>query len=278
MADAAQAAADAAKAAEAEEARKAGIQAELDRLGPEYTVKAPEWDIRGYEVNPYETAGMDSMSMSAQNFNPYRRSALEDVGRTVNSAYQSAQDQLARTGGLSAADRMALASQMNRQKIEGRQGAMDQINMLESKNLYDTQAANVGAINKERFQEMQNQNIANRDLWAGKVDAERFLASSENDRRREMELERVKNERSKYDVDRARHLLGKQLDYGDLRAGDDGGGGGGGGFPFEALLNPSLYGTNKMLGEWGVDRSGEGGDKWSWTNRLNPFKGIKSPF
>ena len=153
------------------------------REGPKYNVAAPAWDVegfgqaQGYDVgDPYKVGGIDPLSkvgratygdqsmiqraemgeqervspysMSAQNFNPYRRQALGDVDRTTAGSLASAESALARTGGLSSADRMALASQANRQKIEGRQGALGRIDMMEAQNRFGTQAANIGALNR----------------------------------------------------------------------------------------------------------------------------------
>lgn len=154
-------------------------------------------------------------SMSAMNFNPYRRAAMQDVDQTSARNLSSAEDALSRTGGLSGADRMALASQSNRQKIEGRQGARNQADMMEMQNRYQTQQQNVGAINRgqevnaaeanrrsadmygfdtgrartdaaeanQRGRITQGQETgAGRDLWRAETDQSKYLSDVENER------------------------------------------------------------------------------------------------
>jgi hypothetical protein len=107
-------------------------------------------DLEGYDVsilggedNPLE--GYDISEIEGMNFDPYRRNALQDVTATSASDQASAEGALARTGGLSASDRMAMASQFNRDKISGRSGALGKYDQMEATNIYNVGAANASA-------------------------------------------------------------------------------------------------------------------------------------
>lgn len=105
----------------------------------------------GFEIGGYDVAqrgglqGYDPTQIDAMNFDPYRRNKLQDVSATSASGQASAEGALARTGGMSAADRMALASQFNRDKIAGRSQSLGQTDELEAANRFQTQMENARA-------------------------------------------------------------------------------------------------------------------------------------
>ncbi|HYX39935.1 MAG TPA: hypothetical protein VE954_43115 [Oligoflexus sp.] len=104
--------------------------------------------IDHYEKGKY---GFDIQSVSqprgmmAQNFDPMRQRALGAVNAGVQSGTQTAMQSLMQSGGLSAADRQALQSQGQRQRVNLAQGAMAPIDQMAAQNMYDTQKFNVGA-------------------------------------------------------------------------------------------------------------------------------------
>ncbi len=102
--------------------------------------------------------GYDPTQVEAMNFDPYRRNNLQDVNAASASGLASAQGNLARTGGMSASDRMAMASQFNRDKISGRSQVLGQTDELEAGN---------------RFQ-------VGRENALAQTGADRYLAGQEN--------------------------------------------------------------------------------------------------
>jgi hypothetical protein len=125
---------------------------QIDKLDPSqlqgYEVdKIGEGDIANRE---YQELG-DIEKVKAMSFDPYRRNALQDVDASSASGLASAQGDMARTGGLSAADRMALASQFNRDKIQGRQNALGKYDEMSAMNQYQTGLANANIANDATY-------------------------------------------------------------------------------------------------------------------------------
>ena len=85
---------------------------------------------------------LQQLNLQGQDYSAARSQALGDVNRQSAAGLAGAQTQLAASGGLSAADRMALASQFNRDKIQGRQSALGQFAGLEAQSAADADRAN----------------------------------------------------------------------------------------------------------------------------------------
>lgn len=113
-------------------------------------------------INRSDVAQIDLMRPS---FGAQRGAALADIDRQTASGLAGAQTQLAQSGGLSAADRMALASQFNRNKIMGRQGAMAKYAGMEEK----------AATEADKAQQIFNANMLNQNLYANQQARERAL-------------------------------------------------------------------------------------------------------
>lgn len=103
-------------------------------------------DISAYEngVYSYPVDTLDSMRMMGQYYDPMRQRALQTVGAGVQSGNATTMSQLASTGGLSAADRQAILSQGQRQRVDLSQGSQAAYDQMDAQNLYDTNKFNVG--------------------------------------------------------------------------------------------------------------------------------------
>jgi hypothetical protein len=85
---------------------------------------------------------MKQRQMFAQSFDPYRQGAMQSINAGVNSGEQTAASQLASSGGLSQADKQALAAQSQRQRVGLQQGGQAAYDQMEAQNMYDTNQAN----------------------------------------------------------------------------------------------------------------------------------------
>jgi hypothetical protein len=103
-------------------------------------------DIKAYEqsVYSYPVQTLNSMRMLGQYYDPMRQRALQSVGAGVQSGNLTTMNQLASTGGLSAADRQAILAQGQRQRVNLSQGSQAAYDQMDAQNLYDTQKFNVG--------------------------------------------------------------------------------------------------------------------------------------
>lgn len=142
--------------------------------------------ITGYDVGGYDVAqrgglqGYDPTQVEAMNFDPYRRNKLQDVSATSASGLASAQGNLARTGGMSASDRMAMASQFNRDKIAGRSQSLGQTDELEAANRFQVGRENAQAqTGADRYLAGQ-ENLGMFTDQRMQTDANRYLAGAEN--------------------------------------------------------------------------------------------------
>lgn len=117
---------------------------------------------REFSVNPDD---LQRINLTPQSFAAQRGQALSDIDVQSASGLASAQTQLAQSGGLSAADRMALASQFNRDKIAGRQGALGKYGAMEA------QAASAA----DKANQMYNTEMLNRNLYETAGAGERSL-------------------------------------------------------------------------------------------------------
>lgn len=107
-------------------------------------------------INAVDPSQLSTINLQAPSFGARQSQALSDIERQSASGLAGAQTSLAQSGGLSAADRMALASQFNRDKMMGRQGAMSKYAGMEE----------AAALDADKAEQMFNANILNQNLYA----------------------------------------------------------------------------------------------------------------
>lgn len=110
----------------------------------------------------YDPTLIDPYSLhqaEAFDFDPMRQNTFNQLDAQNQSSLQSNFTNLAASGGLTAADRMALASSHNRNLLGSNAKAMGKFAELESKNIWETDQANNSLMNSAILQniEMQNQ-------------------------------------------------------------------------------------------------------------------------
>jgi hypothetical protein len=150
-------------------------------IGDYGAAKVDPREAHGYDISGPQAQTVDSIKeMQAMNFDPYRRRALQDVEASSASGQATAESNLARSGGLSAADRMAMASQFNRERISGRQGALGKYDEMEARNIYDVDRTNVGAENQRRYANQAAQQQAEMARAQMQTGASRYQASERN--------------------------------------------------------------------------------------------------
>jgi len=169
---------------------------DISRLDPDaqrgYSISSLDPDkMRGYDTKGYDTTGYDVdergyqelgdlQMQDAMNFDPYRRNALQDIDASTASGQATAEGAMQRSGGLTAADRMAMASEFNRNKIQGRQGALGKYDEMEAQNLYQTNMANADTANRGTLWGA-DQRVANEADRASQQNQQNaYLASQDN--------------------------------------------------------------------------------------------------
>jgi len=125
-------------------------------------------------ANPYADPGqtisvdpgqLQRLNIRAPMYDAQRSAALSDISGQSDAGLAGAQTSLAQSGGLSAADRMALASQFNRNKIMGRQGALAKFGGMEEQGRFAADKAN----------QLFNAEMLNRNLYETAGSQERAL-------------------------------------------------------------------------------------------------------
>lgn len=96
----------------------------------------------------------------AMDFDPIRQQAMGQLGAQQASGYQTALTQQAAAGGLTAADRMALASSFNRGRMGATAGLLGELGVAEARNIWETDEANRQMMNQARLQNIELQNLA----------------------------------------------------------------------------------------------------------------------
>jgi hypothetical protein len=96
----------------------------------------------------------------AYDYDPMRREAMNRLEASQQGQYQTALTNLASSTGLTAADRMALASQYNRGLLGSQAGLAGEIGTAEAKNIWETDVANQELLNKAYLQNLELQNQA----------------------------------------------------------------------------------------------------------------------
>jgi hypothetical protein len=144
-------------------------------------------DAIGYSLDPssYQASQLsegDLRELDRMNFDPYRRNALQDVESTYASGLAGAQSDLARSGGLTAADRMGLASEFNRQRIAQRQGALGKYDEMEARNIYDVGRANVDMYNRQQLTNLANRQQTMLAQSEAQTGSQRYAAVAKNQR------------------------------------------------------------------------------------------------
>lgn len=156
-----------------------------------------------------DAGSLSQLNLQGQSFDPYRSQALGDINAQSSSGLASAQSGLAGSGGLGAADRMALASQFNRNKIQGRQGAIGKFAGMEADSaasadkanqMFNAQAQNQNLYANQRAQQQADQNqfqadLANRDFKARGYDQSQAYERADNMLQRQLQASnRLSNE------------------------------------------------------------------------------------
>lgn len=115
--------------------------------------------------NLVDQSELTQLDLKGQSFDPYRQQALSDINAQTASGLAGAQTNLAQTGGLGAADRMAMASRFNRDKIMGRQQALGKYAGMESQSAADADRANqmfnAQAMNQNLYANQRARDLAN---------------------------------------------------------------------------------------------------------------------
>jgi hypothetical protein len=106
------------------------------------------------------------------NFDPIRRQAMGELQARQRSGYETALTGQAASTGLTAADRMALASSFNRGRLGATSGLLADVGVAEAENVWETDRSNKELLNKIYGQNVSLQNEAQaRNIQA--LDAER---------------------------------------------------------------------------------------------------------
>ena len=93
-------------------------------------------------------------------YDPMRQEAMNQLASSQQGQYQTALTQMASSGGLTAADRMAMASQFNRGLLGSQAGLAGQIGTAEAQNIWETDRANQDLMNRAYLQNLEMQNQA----------------------------------------------------------------------------------------------------------------------
>jgi len=93
-------------------------------------------------------------------FDPMRSQSMNRLDQQQSSGYQTALTNMAASGGLTAADRMAMASSMNRGGMGARGDLLGKIGLAESENIWETQQSNDQLRNKAYLQNLEMMNKA----------------------------------------------------------------------------------------------------------------------
>lgn len=126
-----------------------------------------------------DSSDLQQVNLQGMSFDPYRQQALRDINAQSAAALAGAQTNLAQTGGLSAADRMNLASRFNRDKIMGRQQALGKYAGMEAQSAYDADKAN----------QMFNAGLLNENLYRNMAAKERVYGYEKQDDMLDRQLE-----------------------------------------------------------------------------------------
>lgn len=135
-----------------------------------YGQAARDWydfgiDERGQLTSDYQYDPNLIDTGQLQMANPYdfgtQRSQLtEDISRAGSSAYQTGLTNVAAGSGLTAADRMQLASQYNRNVLDSTARGMGDLAVAEAGNIWETDRANQELMNRSLLQNLELQNQA----------------------------------------------------------------------------------------------------------------------
>lgn len=123
-------------------------------LTPEGTL-APE-----LQYDPYLIDTGNLQMAEAYDFDPMRQQAMNQLAGSQQGQYQTALTQMASSGGLTAADRMAMASQFNRGLLGSQAGLAGEIGTAEAQNIWETERANQDLMNRAYLQNLEMQNQA----------------------------------------------------------------------------------------------------------------------
>lgn len=94
------------------------------------------------------------------NFDPARQEAMNQLQAQQASGYQTALTQQAAAGGLTAADRMALASSFNRGRLGAQGNLLGSLASQRAQNVYDVDKFNTDLMNRAYLQNIELENLA----------------------------------------------------------------------------------------------------------------------
>jgi hypothetical protein len=135
-----------------------------------------------YRYNP-ELIDQSQLQMAeAFDFAPLRGEAMGNIYDAASSGLQTAYTQQAAAGGLTAADRMALASSFNRQRMGGVADVGSKFGIAEAENLYDVGRANQDMLNQVYLQNLEAENQAEA------LNMERLIAQREKQAQAAMDM------------------------------------------------------------------------------------------
>ena len=162
----------------------------LDRGGAYYRGQVGDWYNTGLtpegtlaEHLRYDPTLIDTSQLQTMNpydYDPMRQEAMNQLAAQQAGGYQTALSQMAAGGGLTAADRMALASSFNRGRLGATGGMLGQLGTEEARNVWETEQANKEMLNKAYLQNLEMQNLAQ----------EANLQALDRERLREFEIAR----------------------------------------------------------------------------------------
>lgn len=136
--------------------------------------------LRGHEAVGADTTGYDVNEMRNMNFDPYRQNALQGVAANSASAQKSAEGAMERSGGLTASDRMNMASRFNRDKIAGSSEARGKYDEMDAQSQFNVGNANQSAQNKQNEFLAGAENLASGNLAAERNAAGNTLTAAQN--------------------------------------------------------------------------------------------------
>lgn len=93
-------------------------------------------------------------------YDPMRQQSMNQLDAMNQSQYQTAMTNVAASQGLTAADRMAMASQFNRDVLSSKGNMLGQYNVEQARNIWETDQANNDMYNSAYLQNIELQNRA----------------------------------------------------------------------------------------------------------------------
>ena len=148
------------------------------------------WKMKEWKPIQLGADAFQKIDLQGQSFDPYRQRALADIDAQTSAGLAGAQTQLAQTGGLSAADRAALASQFNRDKIMGRGSVLGRAAEMQAQSqaaadkatqMFNAEQARQLAIENFRAQQMGQQAQRDDEMLQKQLQAAAIISAQQAD-------------------------------------------------------------------------------------------------